>query len=446
MALRTGVIVYVVLAAAAAVLFTVAPHLDIWTSGLFYRDGFYLGSNPILHFLFRLVLIVSNVMSILLPLALLVVIWRKRPILGFDRRALIFLILALAVGPGIVVNTVLKDHWGRARPVQVTQFGGTKHFTPALEPTDQCPRNCSFPAGHPAIGFYFVSFAFLISAAGARRRAFWGAVVVGALIGLMRIVQGGHFLSDVVFSGFIIIGISWLLYQLVVASGITMTSMRDRILYSGITCTIAILLCIVFYDRKVAMAAHKLGPRTVAIAGSVTNFGQSQGYLIGSAVLFAALILAAWRIRNTALAERLRRNAWRAAFIFITVTVSGLGVDLLKVIFGRARPKILFETGFYGFFHGRIYGYPWHGSRADFWSFPSGHAATASALAMSFTLIWPRWWPAWWLAAVLVMASRIGVGAHYPSDLIGGFYIAALTVWGASSWFEKKGLALRDSP
>src|SRR5579885_660865 len=46
-------------------------------------------------------------------------------------RAGMVLLLALAIGPGLIVNTLFKDHWGRARPSQITVFAGEKRFTPA---------------------------------------------------------------------------------------------------------------------------------------------------------------------------------------------------------------------------------------------------------------------------------------------------------------------------
>src|SRR6202007_2501046 len=110
-------------------------------------------------------------------------------------------------GPGLVTNAILKDHWGRARPTQITEFGGTKAFTPALVPARQCERNCSFVAGHPALGFYLVSFGFLVPPP--RRRVVEAiAIATGALFGAARIAQGGHFLSDVVFSGLVVYAVS----------------------------------------------------------------------------------------------------------------------------------------------------------------------------------------------------------------------------------------------
>ena len=72
----------------------------------------------------------------------------------------LFVLAALALGPGLVVNAGFKDHWGRARPRDVTQFSGERTFTPALQPTDQCDRNCSFVAGHPSVAFWLAALGF----------------------------------------------------------------------------------------------------------------------------------------------------------------------------------------------------------------------------------------------------------------------------------------------
>ncbi len=111
------------------------------------------------------------------------------------RRRLLFLFLVLAIGPGLVVNEVYKKSSGRARPATVTEFGGERLFTPAFEPADQCRSNCSFVSGHAAMGYFFLAFAWVL---GDRRWLYWGAGI-GLLVGLGRVLQGAHFLSDVLF-------------------------------------------------------------------------------------------------------------------------------------------------------------------------------------------------------------------------------------------------------
>jgi lipid A 4'-phosphatase len=123
--------------------------------------------------------------------------------LAHARRSL-FLLAVLVAGPGFGA-IVLKDHWGRGRPIHVEQFGGTAHFTPALLPADQCHRNCSFVSGHAATAFCFMAFAWVFPRR--RRLLFSAGLALGATVGLVRIMQGAHFLSDVLFSGWMIYGV-----------------------------------------------------------------------------------------------------------------------------------------------------------------------------------------------------------------------------------------------
>ena len=104
--------------------------------------------------IYRGVPYIVELVAIGVPALYLISLRRGRRFGALDVRAAVFLLLSLALGPGLLVNTVLKDHWGRARPAQIDGIRRrSQHFTPALVPADQCARNCSFPAGHPAIGF-----------------------------------------------------------------------------------------------------------------------------------------------------------------------------------------------------------------------------------------------------------------------------------------------------
>ena len=435
MSRRDGMVLYFGLAATAAILFTAFPGIDLWSSGWFYDGGFVAANDPVLHFIYRAVYRVTDALSIGLILLLIAVLALRRKILGLDRAAIVFLMVALAVGPGIVVNSVLKDHWGRARPSQVEMFGGGKQFTPALEASDQCERNCSFPSGHPSVGFYVMSFGLLL--AGWRRRVVMaGGLAAGALLGLMRMAQGAHFLSDVVFAGLIVFGVSWLSHYLIVErGGLGATPGWRRIFWIGAICAIVAVLSFLLYDRAEAMWMRGVDPGIRDVFDFITQFGLGKGWLIGSGV--AAIVLFLWARFGAAepLKVRLNRNAARAAFIFASVAASGLLVDLIKVIVGRARPKLLFRD--------QLYGFTWHGGAgADYWSFPSGHCATAAAMATTLTLLWPRWWPIYWLGALLIFASRLVITAHYPSDVIGGAFIGVATVWAIRAGFERARLPL----
>ena len=209
---------FLVAAAAVGALFFFRPSLDLETSALFYRHGaFYLAHTPLVRLVYRGVPIAATIYGVFIVGACGYLLMSRRPaLLGLTAKAYLYLILALAIGPGLVVNVGLKNHFGRARPTQVVQFGGNKQFTPAFEPSDQVPHNGSFVCGHASVGFYFVALSFLY-ARRKRRLIFGAAVLAGSLIGLVRIIQGGHFLSDVIFSFVFVYLVSYLLYLIMFA-------------------------------------------------------------------------------------------------------------------------------------------------------------------------------------------------------------------------------------
>ena len=202
----------------AGVFFSLFPQIDTNVTGYFWTPeaGFYLRDSALPWLLYKFIPLIGYGVAILVGLVFALSRMFPSGLLGVDRRGASFLLLALILGPGLVTNGILKEFWGRARPVQIEQFGGTAHFTPALEITNQCAHNCSFVAGHPSMAFYTLAFAFLMT--GRRMRILTGiaAILFGCLAGYGRIVQGGHFLSDVVFSGLINCGIVCLLYYWVV--------------------------------------------------------------------------------------------------------------------------------------------------------------------------------------------------------------------------------------
>ena len=187
-------------------LLVAVPQIDLAVTGLFFDDtqGFYLKTQPLVRFVYDFVPWFSRtvIAGLLLFLLAAWTIWRKREFFLRQRRAALYLLLVAIVGPLLLVNGVFKDHWGRARPAQVVEFGGTKQFTRAALPTDQCEKNCSFVSGHASAGFYFLALAFVLP----RRRALWFTLGtgLGLGVGFVRIVQGGHFFSDVIFCGIVV--------------------------------------------------------------------------------------------------------------------------------------------------------------------------------------------------------------------------------------------------
>jgi lipid A 4'-phosphatase len=207
---------FLVFCVASLALFALFPRVDLAFTGLFYDDGFHLARHPFALFLHRYAGYPGIALGLAgLSLWLVALLLRRRRLLGVQRGVGLFLGLALILGPGLVVNGLLKDHWGRARPAQIQEFGGERQFTPALVIAGECERNCAFTSGHAAIAFYLVALAFLLRGVW-RHAVFSGAVLYGVAVGLVRIVQGGHFLSDVVFSFIVVYLASAVLYWLFV--------------------------------------------------------------------------------------------------------------------------------------------------------------------------------------------------------------------------------------
>jgi membrane-associated PAP2 superfamily phosphatase len=121
------------------------------------------------------------------------------------RRIALFFLLSLAIGPGLITNTLLKDHWGRPRPLHIREFGGERAYRKIWVKTD-FKNGRSFPSGHAAIGFFLMTPYFVLR----KKKDRWATVFLvvglsyGSLMGLGRMFQGAHFPSDIVWAGGIV--------------------------------------------------------------------------------------------------------------------------------------------------------------------------------------------------------------------------------------------------
>ena len=190
------------------------PQIDLATSQLFYQpDHGFLFATHNRHFFnhFRNFMVYFTYVFIgLITLTLLFGLLFKKLTLPFSTKECLFILICFAVAPTLVVNDVLKNHWGRARPYQIQQFGGNKTFTPAWTLSSQCERNCSFTSGETANVFCYLALAFVVR----RKKLVTGIVLTaGLLMAIARIGQGGHFVSDTLLSGFIDYLLIWLIYR-----------------------------------------------------------------------------------------------------------------------------------------------------------------------------------------------------------------------------------------
>ncbi len=182
-----------------ALLFLFVPQIDIAVSSLFYNETerFFWSKEPLILAIYEIPRIITILSLIALLILIIDLIFKKR-LFGVRPLLIFYFCATMIIGPGVIVHNLFKDQWGRARPSKIDTFGGKKHFTPAFVISDQCDRNCSFVSGHAAGASGLIALALL-----ARRRralAMGGAVALAAVVGAGRIIQGGHFFSDVLFA------------------------------------------------------------------------------------------------------------------------------------------------------------------------------------------------------------------------------------------------------
>ena len=188
----SGLLLTSVLIVGLLSFFGLFPQFDLTVSGWFY-DGQWLGKQGVLWMIRNVYYKVSVIVPLLFLGMLIVACFRETIV---PRRVYGFFVALSLVAPLGIVNAILKEYWGRARPNDVTNFGGDKIFTPAqILPVDQCDHNCSFVSGEGAGCFTLLLMALTMFGGSARRNILICAVVLP--MGFLRIAAGGHFLSDV---------------------------------------------------------------------------------------------------------------------------------------------------------------------------------------------------------------------------------------------------------
>lgn len=198
-------------------LFAIWPSTDIWVSKLFVQaDGsFWLSKSTIAEDIRIPIWLASVVLAALAAAMLGLSLLRGAKAHG-AWRLWAFITTLYVVGPGLLVNVLLKQNWGRARPVAVEAFGGDKTFTPPFEIAGQCSINCSFVSGEAASAAVMVIVLAVLFSNSCQKQ--WRQVmfvVLGALFVLasgMRVASGRHFLSDVLFAGLFMLIIARSLY------------------------------------------------------------------------------------------------------------------------------------------------------------------------------------------------------------------------------------------
>jgi membrane-associated PAP2 superfamily phosphatase len=216
---RTGLIIALAIAVIAGLVFGLYPELDLRIAKYFHdfidksRIAFSWRISPPLMRARDIGLWVTTILILPAVVALVVKALLPKRELFMPARAIVFLIVTLALGPGLLVNGLLKDHWGRPRPIDVSEFDGKRHFVPWWDPRGDCPNNCSFVSGDVSGAFWTIAPAALAPPQW-RALAYGAALTLGTVMATFRVMAGGHFVSDTIFAAVFTFLIIWVVHGL----------------------------------------------------------------------------------------------------------------------------------------------------------------------------------------------------------------------------------------
>lgn len=193
------------------------------------------------------------------------------------RRHAIFVLLTVVLGPGLLVNFVLKDHWERPRPRDVVELGGQLPYVPAPLRGE---GGKSFPCGHCSVGFLYGMGWWIWR----HSRPSWAlaslavGLLTGTALGLGRLAAGGHFASDTVWSAFLAFGVAHFLYHYGLSIPLRFGRLTPFILPAGAALGgIGVLLALfvaphgAHFGRDTALASLPQPPQVFAVVARRAN-------------------------------------------------------------------------------------------------------------------------------------------------------------------------------
>lgn len=216
--------------ALALALFLVWPQVDLAVTALFYveGEGFPAQSSAVLSMLRHGIWNMSIVLALVAIVGGVIYAVTRHDLFGVPGGRWQFVALLYILGPGVLANGILKAYWGRARPDQIVDFGGSAQFSPAWVMTDQCARNCSFVSGEGSGAAALVIGGLVVlnvwrSRLDARVMTLAQSVLVAAAItaASLRVILGRHFLSDTVFAALLVALVALLLWPIVQRGGLS---------------------------------------------------------------------------------------------------------------------------------------------------------------------------------------------------------------------------------
>ncbi len=186
-------------------------------------------------------------------------------------------------------------------------------------------------------------------------------------------------------------------------------------------------------DEPLYRIGAGLDPCEQAFFRVVTELGNSAWKILMATGMVALFHLAARHSLRPRAALLFRHGAALAGFVLACVIGSGVLVNILKRLIGRARPEITAGEGVFSFL-------PFE-KAASWASFPSGHSTTIFALAVALCCLFPRLRLVFLTVAIWVACSRVMIGVHWASDVIAGAALGTATTLMLRHWFAQRGWA-----
>ena len=207
----------------------------------------------------------------------------------------------------------------------------------------------------------------------------------------------------------------------------------DAVPFVAAAATIAAIMASIYLlDAQASEWARHLPQWLTDPADEITNFGLSSRFLYPIGIIL--LVLAALMALSLPSMTRglLAALFARFGFLFVAIGLPSLFDTVVKRMIGRARPYV-------GAHDNPLMFKPfiW---LPEYASMPSGHATTATAAAVAIGAIWPRMRPVMWLYALIIMATRVVINVHHPSDVLGGALVGVIGALMVRRWFAARRL------
>ncbi len=201
----------------------------------------------------------------------------------------------------------------------------------------------------------------------------------------------------------------------------------------GLTVVAAVVIVLLMFHLdayEIALMPQR-GTAWLWPARTITAFGKAENVLWTLFVVLVVLALVAPRLRGLSRSVLVSFGT-RIQYIFLAVLFSVLVGEILKGIVGRGRPFVGGEADVFKFSH-----FAWSEAYA---SFPSGHATTSVALAFAVSAVWPRLRFAMVGYVIVIIATRLLLLAHHPSDVVGGALTGVIGAMAVRHWFAARHL------